>query len=201
MTAMAGSAVLALAVCAYACAVALHGNGFIAAFTGGLAFRAAGGHRGERLVPFVEETSALVSLLVWLAFGAVMVVPAFESLTWPDVAYAVLSLTLIRMVPVAVALAGARLGRTTVAFIGWFGPRGLASVVFALLALEELGQGAAGPAIAVISLTVLFSVVAHGVTADPLARRYGPSMTRTLVPGDDPGTPPPPERRLIRRAS
>jgi NhaP-type Na+/H+ or K+/H+ antiporter len=197
----AGSAVLALAVCAYACAVALHGNGFIAAFTGGLAFRAAGGQRGERLVPFVEETSALVSLLVWLAFGAVMVVPAFESLTWPDVAYAVLSLTLIRMVPVAVALAGARLGRTTVAFIGWFGPRGLASVVFALLALEELGQGTAGPAIAVIAFTVLLSVVAHGVTADPLARRYGPSMTRPLVPGEDPGTPPLPERRLIRRAS
>jgi sodium/hydrogen antiporter len=197
----AGSAVLALAVCAYACAVALHGNGFIAAFTGGLAFRAAGGQRGERLVPFVEETSALVSLLVWLAFGAVMVVPAFESLTWPDVAYAVLSLTLIRMVPVALALAGARLGRTAVAFIGWFGPRGLASVVFALLALEELGQGAARPAIAVIAFTVLLSVVAHGVTADPLARRYGPSMTRALVPGEDPGTPPPPERRLIRRAS
>jgi sodium/hydrogen antiporter len=197
----AGSAVLALAVCAYACALALHGNGFIAAFTGGLAFRTTGGQRGERLVPFVEETSALVSLLVWLAFGAVMVVPAFESLTWPDVAYAVLSLTLIRMVPVAVALAGTRLGRTTVAFIGWFGPRGLASVVFALLALEEIGQRTAGSAIAVISFTVLLSVVAHGVTADPLARRYGPSMPTDLAASDDPGITPLPERRLIRRAS
>ena len=197
----AGSAVLALAVCAYACALAFHGNGFIAAFTGGLAYRAAGGQRGERLVPFVEETSALVSLLVWLAFGAVAIVPTFESLTWPDVAYAVLSLTLIRMVPVAIALAGARLGRTTVAFIGWFGPRGLASVVFALLTLEEIGERAAGSAIAIIGFTVLLSVVAHGVTADPLARRYGPSMTRGLAPGEDPGIPPPPPRRLIRRAS
>src|SRR5215467_8738570 len=197
----AGSAVLALAVCAYACALALHGNGFIAAFTGGLAFRAAGGQRGERLVPFVEETSALVSLLVWLAFGAVAVVPTFESLTWRDVAYAVLSLTLIRMVPVAVALAGTRLGRTTVAFVGWFGPRGLASVVFSLLTLEEVGERAAGSAIAIIGFTVLLSVVAHGVTADPLARRYGPSMTRALAPGEDPGIPSPPERRLIRRAS
>src|SRR5690348_10109926 len=196
----AGSAVLALAVCAYACAVALHGNGFIAAFTGGLAFRAAGGQRGERLVPFVEETSALVSLLVWLAFGAVMVVPAFESLTLPDVAYAVLSLTLIRMVPVAVALAGTRLGRTTVAFIGWFGPRGLASVVFALLALEEIGQRTAGSAITIIGFTVLLSVVAHGVTADPLARRYGPSISQALAPVEEPGIPLPPERRLIRRA-
>jgi NhaP-type Na+/H+ or K+/H+ antiporter len=197
----AGSAVLALAICAYACSLALHGNGFIAAFVGGLAYRAAGGERGERMVPFVEESSALVSLLVWLAFGAVVVVPAFDGLTWRDVLYAVLSLTLIRMVPVAVALTGARLGRTTVAFIGWFGPRGLASVVFALLALEEIGQGAAGSAITIISFTVLLSVVAHGVTADPLARRYGPSMAQTLAPGEDPGIPLPPERRLIRRAS
>jgi NhaP-type Na+/H+ or K+/H+ antiporter len=197
----AGSAVLALAVCAYACSLALHGNGFIAAFTGGLAFRAAGGPRGERLVPFVEETSALVSLLVWLAFGAVAIVPALESLTWPDVAYAVLSLTLIRMVPVALALAGARLGRTAVAFVGWFGPRGLASVVFALLALEEIGERAAGSAVAVISFTVLLSVVAHGLTADPLARRYGPSIARAMTPGEDQGIPPLPERRLIRRAS
>jgi len=196
----AGSAVLALAVCAYACSLALHGNGFIAAFVGGLAYRTAGGERGERMVPFVEETSALVSLLVWLAFGAVAVVPAFEDLTWPDVLYAVLSLTLIRMVPVAVALAGARLGRTTVVFVGWFGPRGLASVVFALLALEEIGEHAAGSAITIIAFTVLLSVVAHGVTADPLARRYGPSMTRVPAPGEDTGIPPPPERRLIRRA-
>src|SRR5215472_9734959 len=196
----AGSAVLALAVCAYACALALHGNGFIAAFTGGLAFRSAGGSRGERLVPFVEETSALVSLLVWLAFGAVAIVPAFESLTWLGVAYAVLSLTLIRMVPVAVALTGARLGRTTVAFIGWFGPRGLASVVFALLALEEIGEHAAGSAITIIAFTVLLSVVAHGVTADPLARRYGPLIAQAMAPGEDPGISPLPERRLIRRA-
>ena len=196
----AGSAVLALAICAYASALALHGNGFIAAFTGGLAFRATGGHRGERLVPFVEETSALVSLLVWLAFGAVAIVPVFDSLTWVDLAYAVLSLTVIRMLPVAVALAGARLGRTTVAFVGWFGPRGLASVVFALLALEEVGEHTAGPAVAVITLTVLLSVVAHGVTAGPLAGRFGPSMARDLAPVEDPGVPPPPARRLIRRA-
>ena len=134
----AGSAVLALAVCAYACALALHGNGFIAAFVGGLAYGATSGKPGERLVPYVEETGALVSLLVWLAFGAIAVVPAFENLTWQTALYAVLSLTVIRMVPVALALAGGRLGRGAVAFVGWFGPRGLASVVFALLALEDL---------------------------------------------------------------
>jgi NhaP-type Na+/H+ or K+/H+ antiporter len=195
----AGSAVLALAVCAYACALALHGNGFIAAFVGGLAYRICGGRRGERLVPYVEETGALVSLLVWLAFGAVAVVSALQSLTWQTVLYAVLSLTVVRMAPVALSLIGAGLGRPAVAFVGWFGPRGLASVVFALLALEDIGK-VARPAVSVIGLTVLLSVVAHGLTADPLARRYGPRLAIAADGPDDPGSPETPARRLIRRA-
>jgi NhaP-type Na+/H+ or K+/H+ antiporter len=196
----AGSAVLALAVCAYACALALHGNGFIAAFTGGLAYGATSGKRGEPLVPYVEETGALVSLLVWLAFGAIAVVPAFEGLAWQRVLYAALSLTVIRMVPVALALAGRRLGPAAVAFVGWFGPRGLASVVFALLALEDLGQPAE-PAVSVIAFTVLLSVVAHGLTANPLAQRYGPRLAIPAGGPDDTEEPPLPARRLIRRAS
>jgi NhaP-type Na+/H+ or K+/H+ antiporter len=196
----AGSAVLALAICAYACALALHGNGFIAAFTGGLGYGAAGGKRGERLVPYVEETGALVSLLVWLAFGAIAVVPAVEGLTWQTALYAGLSLTLIRMAPVALSLIGAGLGRPAVAFVGWFGPRGLASVVFALLALEDLGKPAA-PAVSVIAFTVLLSVVAHGLTADPLAHRYGPRLAITADGPEDPAIPQMPARRLIRRAS
>jgi sodium/hydrogen antiporter len=193
----AGPAVLALAMCAYACSLALHGNGFIAAFVGGLAFGAASGRGGQRLVPFVEETGGLVSLLVWLAFGAVAVVPALRDLTWQTVVYAVLSLTVIRMAPVALALAGGGLGRAAVVFIGWFGPRGLASVVFALLALEDLGEKGVGPAVEVIAVTILLSVVLHGASAEPLARRYGPR----LVPAGDASVPELPERRLIRRAS
>jgi NhaP-type Na+/H+ or K+/H+ antiporter len=195
----AGAAVLALALCAYATSVALHGNGFIAAFIAGLAFAAAGGP-AAKLVPFVEETGTLLSLLVWLLFGVVLVVPALEDLTWQTVAYAVLSLTVVRMLPVAVALAGARLGRPAVLFTGWFGPRGLASVVFALLALEDLAGPTAQPVVTVITFTVLLSVLAHGLTADPLARRYGPRLT------PPPGTTTPatladiPERRLIRRS-
>ncbi len=196
----AGSAVLALAICAYACALALHGNGFIAAFVGGLAYGATSGKRGERLVPYVEETGALVSLLVWLAFGAIAVLPAFENLTWQAALYAVLSLTVIRMVPVALALAGSRLGRAAVAFVGWFGPRGLASVVFALLALEDIGQ-TAEPAITVIAFTILLSVVAHGLTANPLAHRYGPRFAVTAREPDEGDAHPLPARRLIRRAS
>ncbi len=195
----AGAAVLGLALCSYATSVALQGNGFIAAFTGGLAFAAAGGS-AVRLVPFVEETGALLSLLVWLMFGVVAVVPALESLTWQTVLYAVLSLSVIRMLPVAVALAGARLGWPAVLFVGWFGPRGLASVVFGLLALEDLAQSAAKPAVTVIAFTVLLSVLAHGLSADPLAMRYGARLT------PPPGAVGPtelaevPERRLIRRS-
>ena len=199
--AFAGSSVLALAVCSYACALALHGNGFIAAFAGGLAFRAVGGRSGEQMIPFVEETGALVSLLVWLAFGSIAVVPAFERLTWQIVLYALLSLTVIRMAPVALALVGSKLGGAAIAFVGWFGPRGLASVVFALLAVEELGEQVAGPAEAVIAFTVLVSVLAHGATADPLARRYGPALAKATTPATGSEMPPLPERRLIRRAS
>jgi NhaP-type Na+/H+ or K+/H+ antiporter len=195
----AGAAVLGLALCSYATSVALHGNGFIAAFIGGLAFAAAGGP-AAKLVPFVEETGTMLSLLVWLVFGVVAVVPALEGLTWQAVAYAVLSLTVIRMVPVAVALAGARLGRPAVLFVGWFGPRGLASVVFGLLALEDLAEPAAKPAVTVIAFTVLLSVLAHGLSADPLAKRYGPRLTPPPGAAGPAGLAEVPERRLIRRS-
>jgi NhaP-type Na+/H+ or K+/H+ antiporter len=197
----AGPAALGLAVCAYATSVAVHGNGFIAAFVGGLAFGTASGRRGEPLVPFVEETGALVSLLVWLTFGAVAVAPAVEVLNWQIVLYAVLSLTVIRMAPVAVALVGSGLDRATIALVAWFGPRGLASVVFCLLALEELGSQAAHHAAAVISFTVVLSVVVHGATADPLAGWYARHLARHAGHSADDELSGIPERRLIRRAA
>jgi sodium/hydrogen antiporter len=195
----AGAAVLGLAACSYATSVALHGNGFIAAFVGGLGFAAAAGQAGQ-LVPFAEETGALVSLLVWLLFGVIAVVPALESLTWQIAVYAVLSLTVIRMLPVAISLVGSGLGRSTVAFVGWFGPRGLASVVFGLLALEDLGEKVADPAVTVIAFTVLLSVIAHGVTAEPLARRYGARLSPAERRAGAAGLIPVPVRRLIRRS-
>ena len=196
-----GPAVLALAACAYASSLALHGNGFIAAFTGGLAFGGMAGQRGGQLVPFVEDTGGLVSLLVWLAFGAVAVVPAFSGLSWQVAFYAVLSVTIIRMVPVALALAGSGLGWAARAFIGWFGPRGLASVVFGLLALEELGKAAARPALSAIGVTVVLSVIAHGITAEPLAKRYGPRLSPVPPGAGAPAAPEVPTRRLNRKAS
>ena len=142
-----------------------------------------------------------MSLLVWLAFGAIAVVPVFENLTWQICLYAVLSLTVVRMVPVAVALVGSRLGRTTVAFIGWFGPRGLASIVFALIATEELGEREAAPVVSVIAITVLLSVIVHGATATPLARRSRHALNRESTAATPSATSEIPTRRLIRGKS
>lgn len=194
---LAGIAVLALALVAYAAALAVQGNGFVAAFCGGLAFGSLAGGRGPAELAFLEQTSGLVSLLVWLAFGAITVPLMPERVGATTVLYAVLSLTVVRMVPVAVALVGSGFDRRTVAFIGWFGPRGLASLVFALLALEELGE-AADDAVALIGTTVFLSVLAHGFSAAPLATRYGAAMAaRGAEPADH--VPAVPVRGLPRR--
>jgi len=192
-----GIAVLALALLTYAAAMSLHGNGFVAAFCGGIAFGAVAGPRGQTELVFLEQASGLVSLLVWATFGAIAVPIMFDRLDLAMVLYAVLSLTVVRMVPVALATVRAGLDRATVLFVGWFGPRGLASLVFALIALEQL-RAAAEQAVAVITLTVLFSVVAHGLTAAPLATRYGRAATaRTPEPAEP--VPDLPLRGLPRR--
>ena len=190
----AGVAVLALALAAYTAALAVHGNGFVAAFCGGIAFGAAAGRRGPVELVLLEQVSGAVSLLVWLAFGAIAMPILIHRLGWTLV-YAVLSLTVVRMVPVALSLIGSGLDRRTVLFVGWFGPRGLASLVFALLALEDVGP-AADEAVAAIAATVLFSVLAHGLTATPLAKRYGQAVADG--PGDGPPVADLPVRGLPR---
>jgi NhaP-type Na+/H+ or K+/H+ antiporter len=112
---------------------------------------------------------------------------AFDSFSVSILVYALLSLTLIRCVPVAISLIGSGLDRQTVLFVGWFGPRGLASVVFTLLAVEELGEGsAAAPAVAAVAFTVLLSVIFHGVSAGPLAAAYARSRQQLDHAGDAP---------------
>ncbi|MET9657446.1 cation:proton antiporter [Streptomyces sp. NPDC006510] len=170
--AVAGSGVLALALLGYTSAIAIGGNGFIAAFTAGLAFGSMQG-APQRVLLFVEQSASLLSVLVWLLFGAVLVPAAVAHLTWQAVLYAVLSLTAVRMVPVAVSLMGSGLDSRTVLFVGWFGPRGLASVIFGLLAIEELDPSASRTIVPVVACTVLLSVLVHGITSAPLARRYG----------------------------
>lgn len=169
-----GPTILALALLAYAAAVFVDGSGFVAAFAGGLAFRNTAGRRAEREATYAEQSGAALTLVVWLLFGSVIAPITIASFDWRVAAYAVLSLAAVRMVAVALALIGVGFHPATVALIGWFGPRGITSVIFALLAVEELGPRA-DAAGAVIGLTVLFSVFAHGISAVPLAKRYGAS--------------------------
>jgi len=168
-------AILGLALFAYAGSLAIGGNGFIAAFVAGIVFGAVTRSRLAEPIEFTETFSTFLSLLVWGIFGAILVAAAFRFTTdWRPIAYAVLSLTVVRMVPVAIALRGTRLRRDTIALMGWFGPRGLASVVFTLLALERF-QEAGRPIDALVATatwTILLSVLAHGLSAKPLAAWY-----------------------------
>jgi NhaP-type Na+/H+ or K+/H+ antiporter len=171
-------AILALALCAYSCAVVAGTNGFIAAFVGGMAFGSVARRSDEDGLRLIEEGGTLLSLLVWFAFGAVMLVPGLEDAGWRDVVFALLALTLLRMIPVGIALTGSGLDRAAVAFVGWFGPRGLASVVFGLIAADALAPEQSKVVLAVVTVTVAASVLLHGVTASPLAARYGAHVAR-----------------------
>ncbi len=172
-----GVGVLALALLAYALSIELGGNGFISAFVGGLAFGTVvhGSSESPATLEFDAQSGRLLSLVVWFLFGAVLVT-ALDAVTWQTAVFAVLALTVVRMVPVAIALIGSGFSRTTMAFMGWFGPRGLASVVFAVIAFDSLQGSEATAVLAAVTLTVLVSVVAHGLTAAPLALRYGARM-------------------------
>ena len=194
----AGPAVLALALAAYSGTLWLDGNGFVAAFVAGLAFGHAARRGGVKEVYYVEQTSGLMSLLTWLVFGAVAVPIVLDRADWQMVLYAVVSLTVVRMLPVALALIGTRLPPATVGFIGWFGPRGLASVIFAVIALEEM-HDKADRAVAIIGLTVLLSVLAHGLSAKPLADRYAAAVAHiNHAHPDGQPTPQLPVRGLVQ---
>jgi sodium/hydrogen antiporter len=163
---------LAGAGLAYGVAAPLGGSGFIAAFVGGFVFGALR-QRDEREVGYlIEEGGAILSALTFVVFGAVLLGPALGDVTWAVFAYAVLSLTVVRMLPVAVAMLGTGARRPTVGFLGWFGPRGLASIVFAIILLEEGGLPHDDTILLTIYTTIGLSVLAHGLSAAPLADRY-----------------------------
>ena len=180
-------ATFATAIGAFATALALDGNAFISAFVAGIAFGAALKDEVaemEQAMELTELGGELLALVVWFLFGAALVPLAFDELDGPILAYAALSLTVVRILPVTLCMSRSSLDRTSVGFLGWFGPRGLASVVFALLAIEDLGESSAvvEQAVAAVALTVMLSVVVHGVTAGPGGRRYvqrEESTTRT----------------------
>jgi sodium/hydrogen antiporter len=160
------------AALAYGIALALGGSGFIAAFVAGGLFGYLAPHESERASLFAEEVGGLLGGVTFLVFGAILLGPALEHLSLSAAAYAVLSLTLVRMLPVAIAMIGSGASRRTVGFLGWFGPRGLASIVFAVIVVDEAHLPGTGTILTATYATIGLSVFAHGLTAAPLARRY-----------------------------
>jgi NhaP-type Na+/H+ or K+/H+ antiporter len=171
-------ALLALAIIAWALADQLGGNGFIAAFVGGLVVGPTVEHVGERLIRFTQAEGQLLNLSVFFIFG-VLVIGLIQPLSWGIALYALLSLTLIRMLPVVLSLLGTHLRGISVVFMGWFGPRGLASIVLGLIVVAEAPTLAGrGQVELVVALTVLLSVLLHGVTAAPLSAAYARLVER-----------------------
>ncbi len=160
------------ATLAYGLATALGGSGFIAAFVAGATFGALVAPVSEEASRLNEELGELLGGVTLLIFGAVLLGPALEHVSWLIVLYAALSLTLVRMLPVAIAMVGSGARWQTVVFLGWFGPRGLASIVFAVIVVEEAHVAGAETILLATYVTVGLSVIAHGITAAPLARRY-----------------------------
>jgi NhaP-type Na+/H+ or K+/H+ antiporter len=163
---------VATSALAYGIADPLGGSGFIAAFVAGLCFGRIVGEKSESIAGFNEELGALLNGITFVAFGAVLLGPALGEMTWSVLLYAVLSLTVVRIVPVAVALLGTGARRQTVGFVGWFGPRGLASIVFAVLVLQEAQLPHTDTILLATYVTVGLSVLLHGLSAAVLAQRY-----------------------------
>ena len=157
---------------AFGLATPLGGSGFIAAFVAGLVFGAASGRQTKTAEPLpAQDLGTLLNAVTFVFFGAAFIKPLIERATWQDGVYALLSLTVVRMVPVAIALLGTRSRAPTVMYLGWFGPRGLASIVFAVLVVEANVPHDATIVDAAV-LTVIASIVLHGLTAGPLTDRY-----------------------------
>ncbi|EKP0295712.1 cation:proton antiporter [Aeromonas veronii] len=164
-----------LALLCFALAQTLGGSGFIAAFVGGLFI----GHRlGEHKHAYMDSCEGygdLLSVVIWMVFGATLMPILPELLHWQYWLYATASLTLLRMVPVWLSLIGTGLKPELKLFIGWFGPRGLASIVFAVMVLQNepslIGQR---PIIATVLCTIILSVILHGLTANPWVERFKP---------------------------
>ena len=167
-----GPLVLAIAALAFAAAEVVGGNGFISVFVAGLVFGYLLDGRCKFVLEFAEAEGQVLILLAFLVFGAVMLPELADHVTWAMVLYAVLSLTVIRMLPIAISLAGMGLSLPTISFLGWFGPRGLASILFGLLVLEQLHSEAAKTILITAILTIGISIIAHGVSAAPLANWY-----------------------------
>jgi NhaP-type Na+/H+ or K+/H+ antiporter len=165
--------VLALPVMTYTLAVPLGGNGFVAAFVAGVLFALRDHGLPSEALQLTEDVGTLLSLCVWFVFGRAVDQVLDAGVTVEVVIYAVLALTVVRVVPVLVALRGTTISWVEAIFVGWMGPRGLASLVFGLLAVIGLNGSPSSLAAQVMVITVLLSVVLHGASAGPIAAAFG----------------------------
>jgi NhaP-type Na+/H+ or K+/H+ antiporter len=166
--------IIALSMACFAIAQNLHGSGYIAAFSGGILLGALAKNRKEkhRVLLSAEGTAETLALITWVFFGAAVVGQFFNSFSWEIVIYSLLSLTVVRMLPVFISLWGSGQKTTTKLFLGWFGPRGLASIVFTIIVVNKNIPGEETIAFIVVC-TVFLSIVLHGFSANPLAKAFG----------------------------
>ena len=167
--------VVALSLACFAVAQTLHGSGYVAAFVGGLLFGSYPTSVKHGLILGAEGASETLALLTWVMFGSAVVGQSLGFFSWQVVVYALLSLTVVRMLPMFLSLTRSGESTTSKLFLGWFGPRGLASIVFAIIVLNKGVEGGGVLAMTVVC-TVTLSIFAHGLTANPLARVLGPRM-------------------------
>jgi NhaP-type Na+/H+ or K+/H+ antiporter len=164
--------IIALAIGCFATAQLIGGSGFIASFCGGLLFGALAKQDREDFLCAAEGTGDTMALITWVIFGAVVVSQQIVKFSWVILLFAILSLTLIRMLPVFLVLIGLRVNTESKLFIGWFGPRGLASIVFAVIVLNA-NLPNSGVLATAVACTVILSIILHGLSANPWARSYG----------------------------
>jgi len=169
--------VVALALGCFAVAQFLGGSGFIAAFSGGLLFGVLAKQHREEFLLAAEGTGDTMALITWVIFGSAVVGQAVGQFSWLILLYAVLSLTLIRMLPVFLSLTGTGMSTEGKLFVGWFGPRGLASIVFAVMVVNANLPNSGLIAMTVVC-TIMLSILAHGITANPWAKGFGERSRR-----------------------
>jgi len=176
--------VVSLAVLCFVLADPIGGSGFIAAFVGGLVFGKFVRREYPDICNFSEGIAHLLTMVAFFTFGLLILVPVLDQITWKVVLYAIFSLTIVRMIPVALALIGTSLGRQTKMYIGWFGPRGLASLVFMGTVVVESDLDFSVAIVTVGATTVALSVLLHGITAWPGSERYASWYKRSISESD-----------------
>ncbi|MFE3323452.1 cation:proton antiporter [Streptomyces sp. NPDC059176] len=175
--------VLAVPVAAYTVSGALGGNGFVASFVAGVCIAPAVRRLPGSVVEMTDDLVALLTLALWFLFGQVVNDEFWDGFQAPVILYALLAVTLVRILPVMLMLLGTGLSTADRLFLGWMGPRGVTSIVFGALALIELPATSGDLIARVMVMTVMVSIVLHGISTEPIGRLYGRRDTpRTVAP-------------------